>query len=271
MKRAVLGLYRVRGAILLVAVIGILATIPLRIIAPGLGDVATIVIRVGIGGLALVAILALVGWRLLPQHPPTDVAAPVTGRWLAVNSPTTKVPSHGVRAYGQAYAIDLVLDPESPDTARPQFSSGRAFRAPAEYPAFGQPVRAMVDGVVVTASDGLRDHRARSNWPALLYMFVEGAARELGGPRFIVGNHLVIEAESGVFALVAHLQRGSIRVKVGDRVRAGDVIALCGNSGNSTEPHVHAQLMDRRSPLTGQGLPMTFGGEPLPPDGEHLK
>jgi murein DD-endopeptidase MepM/ murein hydrolase activator NlpD len=267
MKRAVLGLYRVRGAILIVAVVATLATIPLRIIAPSLGDVATIVIRVGIGGLALVAALALVGWRLLPQHPPVTVAPPVSGRWLALNSPATKVPSHGIRAYGQAYAIDLVYDPA--DGSRPGFG-GTPFRAASAYPALGQPVLAMVDGVVVKTSDGLRDHRARSNWLALLYMFAEGAVREIGGPRFVIGNHVVIRTDDGVFALVAHLRRGTIAVAVGDRVVAGQVIAECGNSGNTTEPHVHAQLMDRASAWTGQGIPFEYDGVPVPADGEHL-
>ncbi|NYF09225.1 hypothetical protein HDC94_000381 [Leifsonia sp. AK011] len=267
MKRAALGLYRVRGVILIVIVVAMLATIPLRLVAPSLGDVATIVIRVGIGGLALVAVLAVVGWRLLPQHPPVTVTPPVSGRWLALNSPATKVPSHGIRAYGQTYAIDLVYDPA--DGSRPAFG-GTPFRTASAYPALGQPVLAMVDGVVVTASDGLRDHRARSNWFALLYMFAEGAVREIGGPRFVIGNHVVIRTDDGIYALVAHLRRGSIAVAPGDRVVAGQVIAACGNSGNTTEPHVHAQLMDRASAWTGQGIPFEYEGLPVPADGEYL-
>lgn len=146
-------------------------------------------------------------------------------------------------------------------------------RPPADYPAFGAPVFAMIDGTVVRRVDGMRDHRSRSSLLAFVYMMVEGMLRELGGARFILGNHVVIRGEGGVCAVVAHLQRGSVAVKVGDRVRAGDVIARCGNSGNTSEPHVHAQLMDRSSAWTGQGVPMAFavdGSAELPADGEHL-
>ncbi|MGH2980455.1 MAG: M23 family metallopeptidase, partial [Solirubrobacterales bacterium] len=54
------------------------------------------------------------------------------------------------------------------------------------------------------------------------------------------------------------LKRGSIRVAEGDTVRPGDLIAECGNSGNSSEPHVHMQLMDRPEALIAAGLPVTF-------------
>ena len=264
----VLALYRVRGVILTASVIVIFASMLVRIVAPSLSVPLLVASLAGIVGMVVAGALILVGPRVLPQHPVVSVAAPVRGRWLAVNSPSTKVPSHGVRAYGQAYAVDLVLDP--PDASRPEFGTGRAMRAASEYPAFGEPVLAMLAGEVVTVSDGQRDHRARSNWFGLIYMFAEGPFRELGGPRFIVGNHVVIRSDDGIYALVAHLKQGSALVRVGERVSAGQVIAECGNTGNSTEPHVHAQLMDRASPLTGQGIPMEFDGVAVPPDGEHL-
>lgn len=141
------------------------------------------------------------------------------------------MPSHGVRAYGQAYALDLVYEPSDAD--RPEFGTGEAMRMPQEYPAFGQPVHAMFDGVVVRALNS-------SSWPSIIYMMLEGAVRELGGPRFKVGNHVILRGDDGIYALVAHLMRGSILVKEGDQVLAGQTIARCGNSGNSSEPHVHA-------------------------------
>jgi hypothetical protein len=265
---AILPLYRVRGVILTASVIVIFASMLARALIPGVPDALLLATLLGVVGMALAGLLILIGPRLLPKHPVVSVSAPVRGRWLAVNSPSTKVPSHGVRAYGQAYAVDLVLDPE--DGSRPQFGPGPTMRAADEYPAFGEPVLAMVSGEVVTVSDDQRDHRARSNWFGLFYMFAEGAVRELGGPRFIVGNHVVIRSDDGMFALVAHLRRGSAVVSRGDRVTAGQPIAACGNTGNSTEPHVHAQLMDRASPLTGQGIPMDFDGVPVPADGQHL-
>lgn len=66
----------------------------------------------------------------------------------------------------------------------------------------------MIDGVVVRATDWRRDHRARSSGLAIAYMLIEGAVRELGGPGFILGNHVTIRGANGDFATVAHLEQG---------------------------------------------------------------
>lgn len=58
--------------------------------------------------------------------------------------------------------------------------------------------------------------------------------------------------------MLAHLRRGTVQVRRGERVRVGDEIAACGNSGNSTEPHVHVQLMDHPEPLFAAGVPVRF-------------
>jgi murein DD-endopeptidase MepM/ murein hydrolase activator NlpD len=105
-----------------------------------------------VGGLALYLRVGTV------RRPPVEVGAPVAGRWEAVNSPADKVPSHGLHAYGQTYAIDLVHEPV--DGSRPQFGAGPSFRPPTDYPAFGQPVLAPADGVVVQAHGRERDTAA---------------------------------------------------------------------------------------------------------------
>jgi hypothetical protein len=270
--------HRYRTPLLLTAVWLVVVTVVAGRALPD-GPVTSVLTLGPLVAVLLMALVLAVGLRRrhLVPGPARRVHSPVRGRWQALNSPATKVPSHGTRAYGQAYAIDLVHEPADGD--RPVFASGAAMRPNDDYPAFGQPVLAMVDGVVVTASDGLRDHRARSSWLGFAYLTLEGAVRELGGPRFIVGNHVVIRSDDGAFALVAHLRRGSVRVRPGDRVRAGEQVAECGNSGNSSEPHVHAQLMDRPSPWTGQGLPMEFrdvaieghaASDGVPADGETM-
>jgi murein DD-endopeptidase MepM/ murein hydrolase activator NlpD len=187
------------------------------------------------------------------RRPPVEVDAPVAGRWLAVNSPANRVPSHGLHAYGQTYAVDLVNEPK--DGSRPQFGTGPAFRPPEDFPAFGQPVLAPADGAVVRAHGRERDHRSRSSWPSLLYLVVEGSLRELTGPGRVLGNHLVLDLGDGAYAVLAHLRRGSLRVTKGQRVAAGEQVAECGNSGNSTEPHLHFQLQDHPSVLFAAGLP----------------
>lgn len=203
--------------------------------------------------------------RLGTVHaPPQRVRMPVTGRWVALNSPANRVPSHGLHAYGQTYALDLVHEPS--DHPRPAFGSGHGFRPPTDFPAFGQPVLAPADGVVVRIYDRARDHRSRNSALGVLVVLLEGAVRELLGPRRLLGNHLVLDLGDGVYAALAHLRRGSLRVAVGDEVRAGQHVADCGNSGNSTEPHLHVQLMDHPQVIVAAGLPVEFdafdvGGE----------
>jgi murein DD-endopeptidase MepM/ murein hydrolase activator NlpD len=208
----------------------------------------------GLAGLVLlVAGLALYFRVGTVRREPVEVGAPVTGRWLAVNSPADKVPSHGLHAYGQTYAVDLVHEPV--EGSRPQFGQGPSFRPPEDFPAFGQPVQAPAGGVVVRAHDRERDHKSRSSWPSLLYLLAEGSLRELTGPSRVLGNHVVLDLGGGVYAVLAHLRRGSLRVAKGQRVGAGEQVADCGNSGNSTEPPLHFQLQDHRSVLFAAGLP----------------
>jgi murein DD-endopeptidase MepM/ murein hydrolase activator NlpD len=85
-----------------------------------------------------------------------------------------------------------------------------------------------------------------------------GMVRELLGPGRVLGNHVVLDLGGGVYAVLAHLRRGSVRVRPGDRVATGQQLAECGNSGNSSEPHLHFQLMDHPSVLLAAGLPLRF-------------
>ncbi|MBL8207092.1 MAG: M23 family metallopeptidase, partial [Blastocatellia bacterium] len=75
---------------------------------------------------------------------------------------------------------------------------------------------------------------------------------------FIGGNHVILDLGNGRYAFDTHLQPGSLRVKVGDKVKVGQVLGLVGNSGNSTEPHLHFHLSDANSPLGSEGLPYVF-------------
>ncbi|SOD66534.1 Peptidase family M23 [Streptomyces zhaozhouensis] len=190
---------------------------------------------------------------------PLTVAPPVTGTWSALNSPADRVPSHGIRKYGQSHAIDIVAEGE-----RPAFGWWPPVRRNADFPAFDAPLLAVADATVVSASDRQRDHLSRNSWPALLYLFFEGALRDIVSGRLVVGNHLVLDLGDGTYAAYAHLRRGSLTVRPGERVRAGQELARCGNSGNTTEPHLHFQLMDRPDLDTACGLPFRWEGVGVP-------
>ena len=217
--------------------------------------VADVPVLVGLQVLAALLALAFVR-PPRSNRKPVGVPAPVRGRWVPINSPGSAVPSHGVLAYGQAYAID-VLHPR-PTGAPRALGWGLHTRAAAEHSCFGEPVLAVAAGTVVAATGGQRDHRARDTWPALAWMFAAGAARELGGSRWILGNHVVIAHQDGTCSAYAHLRRGSLRVRRGDRVETGQQLAEVGNSGNTSEPHLHFQLMDRPTPCAAAGVPFRW-------------
>ncbi|WP_327331543.1 M23 family metallopeptidase [Streptomyces anulatus] len=206
-------------------------------------------------------------------RPPVEVDPPVTGRWTALNSPADKVPSHGTHVYGQTYAIDIVAEPETEDggaTARPPFRLlWPVVRRNRDFPAFGAPLLAVADATVVRASDGQRDHLSRNSLPALAYlMLIEANVRSILGAHRIIGNHVILDLDEGTFAVYAHVQRGSLRVKAGDTVRAGQRLGRVGNSGNTTEPHLHFHLMDGPDPDSARGVPFTWRGVGVPANGE---
>ncbi|UFQ16681.1 MULTISPECIES: M23 family metallopeptidase [Streptomyces] len=229
------------------------------------------------GWVPIVAVLAIgfarrraVSREIVAEPPaPVEVDPPVTGRWSALNSPADKVPSHGTHGLGQTYAIDITAEPEEgPRRPTPVWFWPVARRGQA-YPAFGAPLLAVADATVVHAEDGQRDHLSRSSLAGVLYFWlIEGIGRTLGGARRIVGNHVVLDLGGGVYAVYAHVQRGSLAVRAGDEVAAGQLLARCGNSGNSTEPHLHFQLMDGPDLDTARGVPFSWRGIGVPGGGE---
>jgi murein DD-endopeptidase len=70
-----------------------------------------------------------------------------------------------------------------------------------------------------------------------------------------VGNYVTLDLGHGRFAVYAHLQPSSFKVKLGDKVRTGQALALLGNSGNSDAPHLHFQVVDANSPFGSEGIP----------------
>lgn len=223
--------------------------------------------------IALTVALSRSARRQIVAEPPApvEVEPPVTGRWSALNSPADKVPSHGTHGLGQTYAIDITAEPaEGPARPKPVWFWPVARRGQA-YPAFGAPLHAVADATVVHAEDGQRDHLSRSSLAGVLYFWlIEGVGRTLGGTRRIVGNHVVLDLGEGTYAMYAHVQQGSLAVRAGDKVLAGQRIGGCGNSGNSTEPHVHFQLMDGPDLETARGVPFSWRGVGVPANGEKF-
>jgi murein DD-endopeptidase MepM/ murein hydrolase activator NlpD len=129
----------------------------------------------------------------------------------------------------QQFALDLLGVDESGKTQR-----GGGTRNE-DYYAFGREVLAPADGTVIEVIGGVRD-----NAPGSM------------NPYSAVGNCVLIEHRNEEVSVLAHLKLGSVVVKVGDKVKRGQFLGKCGNSGNSSEPHLHYHLQN--SPVLQDGL-----------------
>lgn len=193
------------------------------------------------------------------ERDPVVLDLPFRGLWLARNSPARRVPSHGTHAFGVTYAIDFVAVDERGLPAPRTWRTALSVEPPEVFRGFGQPILAPVAGAVVAVHDGEPDHVARRSQLTLLGYQLGQAGRVRDGVGAIAGNHVVIAiAPDGPFVLMAHLRRGTLRVAPGDVVAVGEPLAECGNSGNSTQPHVHVQVTDSTRWSTARGLPMAF-------------
>lgn len=112
------------------------------------------------------------------------------------------------------------------------------------YFGYGSEVLAVADGTVVSLLDGLAE-----NTPDAVTRAAPMTLENMGG------NYVILDIGRQQYAFYAHLQTNSLRVKLGDHVRRGQILALVGDSGNATGPHLHFQLSDRNSELGTEGLP----------------
>lgn len=187
-----------------------------------------------------------------------DVAYPFAGTWRVQNSPADRVPSHGTAAFASSHAIDFVPVTADGESAPIRLGSLLRTEPPDRFPGYGRPILAPVDGIVVATSDDAVDHDAYRGVPSIGYALAQRRRLARGWPT-LAGNHVLIES-SGVVIALCHLQRSSVRVERGDRVQCGAPIARCGNSGNSTEPHLHVQAIDRVDVERARAVPLSFAG-----------
>jgi hypothetical protein len=195
----------------------------------------------------------------MPAPDPAPLALPFSGSWLTRNSPARRVPSHGTHLFATTYAVDFIAVQGRRTATVRDWRTLLGTEPPERFVAFGRPVLAPAAGRVVAVHDGETDHEARRSQPSKVPYALTQAARVRGGPGAVAGNHVVLErADGGGYVLLAHLRRGSVRVSPGDPVSCGEQLGDCGNSGNSTQPHVHLQVMDSPDPYTARGLPLSF-------------
>jgi murein DD-endopeptidase len=177
------------------------------------------------------------------------ISPPLRGdHWLAANGPSNTsghrqalIPIDGHAAISQRFAIDWVQLRDDGKTFQGDEKDNK------NYLAYGHEAYAVADGIVSEVKDGIPQ-----NVPGINSRAVPITLETVGG------NHVIIDIGGGNFAFYAHLQPGSLRVKLGDHVRRGQVVGLVGNSGNSTEPHLHFHIENGSSPLGAEGLPYSL-------------
>lgn len=185
---------------------------------------------------------------------------PFEGSWLVGNTPAKQVPSHGTDLFGTSYAIDFMAVDEKGRTAplknwRTLFS----VEPPELFYSFGKQVLSPIDGEIVEIHNGEEDHVSRRNLFTLLSYSLGQVVRIRAGHQKIAGNYVIVKDKAcDIFIVIVHLQNNSITVKKGQAVTRGQHIANCGNSGNSTEPHIHIQAMDNISFSLAKGVPLYF-------------
>jgi murein DD-endopeptidase len=177
----------------------------------------------------------------------STIGPPLRGEWMAANGPSN-ISGHrrlvlalnGNVASGQRFGIDFLQLNEQGTTHTGERTSNQ------NYVAYGKDILAVADGIVVATKDSIPENVPGGRAVAINLMTV-------------AGNHVVIDIGDGRYAFYAHLIPGSLRVRAGDRVRRGQVIGRVGNSGNSTEPHLHFHVVDGIAPGTA-----TLGAEGVP-------
>jgi murein DD-endopeptidase len=179
-----------------------------------------------------------------PQSAP--IGAPLRGEWVAVNGPSQAsghrrlvMALNGTLASGQRFGADFLQVGEGGT-----FTGDRTKNE--NYLAYGEEILAVADGSVVATKDSIPEN-------------VPGGRAVPITLETVGGNYILIDIGDGRYAFYAHVVPGSLRVRVGDRVRRGQVVAFVGNSGNSTEPHLHFHIVDGIAEGT-----TTLGAEGIP-------
>jgi hypothetical protein len=182
-------------------------------------------------------------------RPPLVIAPPLRGPgWFNANGCCLAETPHraarlavdGARyAKFETFAIDWL-----------QLQGGRLFTGDGsqneQYFAFGAEVVSVADGMVVAVRDDMPEETPNQPPVAVHH------------PQDYAGNRVVVQLQPDVWVTYAHLQPGSVAVRVGDRVTAGQLLGRLGNTGNSTAPHLHFQLSDGPDVLTSNSLPYVF-------------
>ena len=172
--------------------------------------------------------------KRLDYRTKTALQLPIGGFWYVFWGGRTVAENDHAAFPDQRFALDLLVT-----------RGGSSYRGDgtelSDYYCFGRPLYAPGAGVVVDTVSDLPD-----------LAIGQRDTENIGG------NYVLIDHQNGEFSFLGHLRQGSLKVAVGEQVRAGDPVGRCGNSGNTTEPHLHYQLQAGRALFGAEALPAQF-------------
>jgi murein DD-endopeptidase MepM/ murein hydrolase activator NlpD len=165
----------------------------------------------------------------------TKLILPFKDEWTVFWGGDTKELNYHVSHPAQKNAFDIII----------MNVSGKSFktdgRTNEDYYAFGKELIAPCDGEVVLVVDGVKD-----NIPGEL------------NPVYVPGNTVIIKTAKNEYLFFAHFKQRSIKVMQGEKVKQGQLLGLCGNSGNSSEPHLHFHIQNTENMNVATGVKCYF-------------
>ncbi|MCK8825487.1 M23 family metallopeptidase [Fuchsiella alkaliacetigena] len=180
-----------------------------------------------------------------------DFELPLQGEWFVANGGSTKETSHSWDLKTQRFAYDFI----KVDNEKKSYSStGEELE---DYYCYSEPVLSPADGKVIKVNDGIREHKSPGT------MKMDFLARDFRG------NFVIIKHQDQEYSFLAHMIPGSIKVEEGEKIKKGKEIGKCGNSGHSTEPHLHFQVQNHPNFYLGTSLPIKFSN--IQANGKYYK
>ncbi len=161
---------------------------------------------------------------------------PFDDEWTVFWGGETRRENHHHGIAPQNLALDVVITAPGTQTT---FSGDRSKNE--NFYCWGKPLYAPFDGVVEISVDGIPD-----NMPGVM------------NAHMVSGNCVMVRSPDGAVAVLCHLVNGSVKRVKGDKVKAGDLLGLCGNSGHSSEPHLHFHVQSETGFVRGEAMRPVF-------------
>ena len=165
----------------------------------------------------------------------TKLILPFKGEWTVFWGGDTKELNYHVENVAQKNAFDILITDESGKSYKTDGKQNE------DYYAFGKELIAPADAEVVLVVDGVKD-----NVPGEM------------NPIYIPGNTVILKTSTNEFLFFAHFKQNSIVVKQGQKIKQGELLGLCGNSGNSSEPHLHFHIQNLEDMTKATGAKSYF-------------